>query len=114
MTLSATLKTLYTIPQEFLNSLNPVGLPPDVLELKEGILLMLLRNLRPNGMCNGTGLLIKELHDNLIVAPIVTGPAAGQLPHIPRIPMIPTDFHICFKRLLYPVQISFALTINKS
>ena len=100
--------------QEFLNSLNPADLPPHVLELKESVPIMLLRNLSLLRMCNGTRLLIKELRDNLIVATINTCPAAGQLAHIPPIPMIPTDLLICFKRLQYPVQISFALTVNKS
>lgn len=75
---------------------------------------MLLRNLSPPSMCNGTRLFIKELRDNVIVATIITGPAAGQLAHIPRIPMILTDLTISFKRLQFPVKISFALAINKS
>ncbi|CAF4918901.1 unnamed protein product [Pieris macdunnoughi] len=62
-----------------------------------------MRNLSPPSMCNGTRLLIKELKENLIVATIMTGPAAGQLAHIPRIPMILTDLPIPFKRLQFPL-----------
>lgn len=78
-------------PQEFLNYLNPAGLPPHELSLKVGTPVMLLRNLSLPNMCNGTRLLIKERKDNFIVAKIITGPAAGESAHIPRIPMIPTD-----------------------
>lgn len=101
-------------PQEFLNSLNFSGLLPQELTLKIGISIMLLRNLSPPSMCNGTRLLIKELKDNLTVVTIITGPAAGQLAHIPRIPIIPTDLPIPFKRLQFPVKTSLALSINKS
>ena len=82
-------------PQEFLNSLNPVGLPPHVLELKEGIPIMLLRNLSLTNMYYGTRLPIQELGVNLIVATIITGPAAGELVHIQRIPIIRTNGFAC-------------------
>ncbi|KAJ8883530.1 hypothetical protein PR048_015374 [Dryococelus australis] len=101
-------------PQDFLNSLNPSGLPPHELSLKVGTPIMLLRNISHPNMCNGTRLLIKDLKENLIVATILTGPAVGQLANIPRIPMIPTDLPIPFKRLQFPVKTSFAITINKS
>ncbi|KAJ8880552.1 hypothetical protein PR048_017022 [Dryococelus australis] len=101
-------------PRNFLNSLNSSGLPPHELSLKVGTPIMLLRNISPPNMCNGTRLLIKDLKENLIVATILTDPAAGQLANIPRIPMIPTDLPIYFKRLQFPIKTSFAITINKS
>jgi len=64
-------------PQEFLNLLNPSGLPPHELTLKIGVSIMVLRNLSPPTMCVGTRLIIKELKDNLIVSIIITSPAAG-------------------------------------
>ncbi|CAJ0964530.1 unnamed protein product [Ranitomeya imitator] len=56
-------------PLEFLNSLNPSGMPPHELKLKPGAVIMLLRNLnRKCGFCNGTRLYVKSLKANVIHA----------------------------------------------
>jgi ATP-dependent DNA helicase PIF1 len=54
------------------------------------------------------------LRNNIIEAVILTGPAKGEIAFIPRIPMIPSDLPFSFKRLQFPVQVSFAITINKA
>ena len=47
------------IPQEFLRSQTPSGLPPSRLNLKVGAPIILLRNLYPaSGECNGTRMII--------------------------------------------------------
>lgn len=33
---------------------------------------------------------------------------------IPRIPVLPSDFPIEFKRVQFPVKLSFAMSVNKS
>ncbi|XP_063629669.1 uncharacterized protein LOC134801075 [Cydia splendana] len=75
---------------------------------------MLLRNLSPPKLCNGTRLKVVQLQGNLIEAQILTGCGAGEAVFIPRIPLIPNNVPFHFKRLQFPVSVCFAMTINKS
>ena len=62
------------LPPEYLRAIDLPGLPPAQLQLKVGVPVMLLRNLRPRqGLYNKTRLLITVLHRHLIEARILTG-----------------------------------------
>jgi len=78
----------HLVPVEFLNKFNPSGFPHHVLRLKAGSPIMLLRNLdSPNGLSNGTRLIVRAVSGRLIDAEILGGQHKGNRVWIPRIPM---------------------------
>ena len=106
-------------PVEFLNSLNPSGLPPHKLRLRKGMPIMLLRNLNgARGLANGTRLIVRGVSRNVIDAEIATGSHAhvGRRVFIPRITLTPSEdgarVPFRLKRRQFPVRLAFAMTIN--
>jgi ATP-dependent DNA helicase PIF1 len=51
---------------------------------------------------------------NVIEAIILNGKFRGENILLLRIPIIPTDVPIQFKRLQFPIRLAFAMIINKS
>ncbi|TVU02823.1 hypothetical protein EJB05_51671, partial [Eragrostis curvula] len=105
-------------PIDFLNSLTPNELPPHELKIKINCPLIFLRNLDPHhGLCNGTRLVVRGFQNNAIDTEIVGGQHAGKRVFIPRIPLLPSEdltLPFKFKRIQFPVRLSFAMTINKA
>jgi ATP-dependent DNA helicase PIF1 len=99
---------------ELLNLLDSAGLPPYCLLLKVGSPIILLRNLDPPNLWNGTMLCVKNMLGNVIEATILKGTGEGETLFIPGIPLIPKDLPFNFKRLQFLVILAIAITINKS
>ena len=76
---------------EFLNSLDLPGLSPHILTLKIDVPIILLRNVNPPRLCNGTRLSVKKMMNNIIEATILNVKFKGEDFLLPRIPMIKTD-----------------------
>ena len=106
-------KTLFS--KEFLNNQNYPGLPKHNIHLKVNSPIVLLRNVNPmNGLCNGTRMIIKKLHNTIIEACTLDNPT--KIHYIHKMSLGPPEGKIgyVFKRLQFPVQPAFAMTINKS
>lgn len=106
-------------PVEFLNSLNPQGMPAHEVRLKVGCPIILLRNIDPNmGLANGTRLIVTAFRQRVIKATIMSGSDAhvGREVLLPRVPLSPSDpqLPIKFARLQFPVRLAFAMSINKA
>ena len=103
---------------EYLNSLEPSGLPAHRLFIKPGMPLMLMRNLNPKmGLCNGTKLIFNKVHkNNLLECSIAGGEFHSRKVLIPRITLRPKEREFAFEwsRRQFPVRVCFAMTINKS
>ena len=84
-------------PNEYINSLDPPGLPPFNLQLKVGCPIMLLRNLASvDGLCNDTQFMVIRNASCVIEAQILTGDKVDNLAFIPRISLVPSTFQSPF------------------
>lgn len=111
-------------PSECFHHYDEASLPPDLLHLKVGMPVMILRNIAPPVMCNGTRARILKVNKNVLEAEIIAGNHAGKRVFIPRIPLDSKDDEasknrrklvpVPFTRLQFPIRPAFAMTINKS
>ena len=104
-------------PIEFLHSCTPNGMPSHIINLKPGVVIMLLRSIdTKRGLCNGTRLKVLSLKPNVIYAEILSGPRKGVSVFIPRIKLAPSDVKLPFilSRRQFPIRVAFAMTINKA
>ena len=63
---------------ESLNAFNPAAILLHRLHLKEGCIIILLKNLEVSrGLVNGTRMIVKELGDDILRVEVVTGSVAG-------------------------------------
>jgi ATP-dependent DNA helicase PIF1 len=99
-----------------LNSLDLPGVPPHQVHSQVGWPIISLRNL-PNGVANGTRLIVAQLMERLIDAEVATGPMEGQRVLLSRLTITPSNvenFPFTLERRRFPVRTAFAITINKS
>jgi len=103
---------------EFLNALEPNGMPPHELQTCPGALMILLRNYSPRkGLCNGTRVVVRGQWRRLLQVQVVTGPARGNIELLPRIVCDSTgdnELPFVLRRLQFPLRPAWAISINKA
>ena len=107
----------YRYNVEYINTLNPSGLPASRLTLKPGMPVMLMRNLNPTeGLCNGTRLVFKRRLSHRLLVCRTVGLDVNRDIYIPRIKLRPKERQYPFEwsRLQFPIRAAFSITINKS
>lgn len=107
----------FDVPMDVINNIESTSLPPHVLHLKVGAVVMLLRNLDvTEGQCNGTRMLVTSLADNYIECKILCGTSKGKRTLIPKMKMTASDPFVPnpIVRFQLPVKLAFCGTINKA
>jgi len=94
-------------------------MPPHRLRLKEGMPIMLLRNIdKSAGLANGTILTIRKCMPNTILAEIMGGEHSGVQVFLPTMKLQVSEKagkkYIPLARRQFPARPAFAMTINKS
>ena len=100
---------------EQLNARTPGGTPPQRLDLKVGMPLILLRNMN-NDLMNGTRLLLVQILPHVIKCVVMTGRGVGREVFLPRFNFKHEgpDQPLTWTRRQFPVKPCWAMTINKS
>jgi ATP-dependent DNA helicase PIF1 len=115
VTAGVSMDSLYLV--EFLNTLRFSSITNHKLELKVGVLILLLRNFNQSiGLCNDTRLIVKRLGQHVNEAEIITRNNVDKHVFIPRIIMSPSkiDWPFVLHRRQFLVRVAFVMTINKS
>ncbi|XP_026416549.1 uncharacterized protein LOC113311983 [Papaver somniferum] len=102
---------------EFLQNLNPPGMPLFRINLKIGCPIILMRNLSPSeGLCNNIRLLVTKCGKHVLQMKILTGHKAGETVLLPRTSFQPSvsELNVNMTRRQFPVRVEYAMTINKS
>uniref|UniRef100_A0A0L8IDB2 DNA helicase Pif1-like 2B domain-containing protein n=1 Tax=Octopus bimaculoides TaxID=37653 RepID=A0A0L8IDB2_OCTBM len=100
-----------------INSLTPSGMLSHRLNLKVGVIIMLLRNLSiTQCLWIGTRLDVLQLHEHSIEALFIRGSYSHTIVLIPSIKIKPSAANIPFvlQRTQFLVRLSYSMTINKA
>jgi hypothetical protein len=106
-------------PLDYISSLESSFIPGHLLYLKNGCIMMCLRNVSPEAGCyNGTIMIVNDVWNGRILrCTIINGINAGEDISIPRIKLRPQDLinQPCeWDILQFPVRLAYTTTITKA
>ncbi|KAF4527518.1 hypothetical protein B566_EDAN015618 [Ephemera danica] len=104
-------------PLQTLHAITPSGMSQHRLLLKNGVVVMLLRNMDISaGLVNGSRMRVRRILPAVLECELISGERRGSTVFIPRLNMeCETSESPCpFSRYQFPVRVGFAMTINKS
>ena len=102
---------------EFLNTIEMSGMPPHLLKLKKGAMVILLRNMDlNNGHCNGVKYVVQNIKPHLLELKAISGTNVGKFLLLPRILSISKSASLPFtlRRKQFPIKLSYGLSANKA
>ncbi|VDK71531.1 unnamed protein product [Cylicostephanus goldi] len=102
--------------EEYFHNIMPAALPPYILRVKPGSIVMLLRNLDVSAqLCNGTRLVVLSIigEGKLLHCKNLTNGEDAFI-HRMNLDYANEKTGVCFCRFQFPVRLAFCMTINKS
>ncbi len=107
----------FNVAQDELDMISPPRLPPHRLELKEGAIVMLLKNLNKKlGLCNGTRFVVVEMfQDVLLLRRTIPFDGCSDELFLPKMIMSTDDTQHAgsINRIQFPLRLALCITINK-
>ena len=105
-------------PVEVLNRETPDSMPPHIIKLKAGCMVMLMRNVhRDLGLVNGARLIVRDFRSRCVDCEIASGVHKGRRVFIPRMVFLSDEGSgttFTLRRRQLPLRLAFAMTVNKS
>jgi hypothetical protein len=103
-------------PIEAVHQMTPTGLPPHILNIRVGSVVMLLVNIdTTQGLCNGTRLIVREVRPHVLDLEVLSGPHRGNRCLLTKFKMQERESEAGFKiqRIQFPIRLAYSITINK-
>jgi len=91
-------------------------MPVHDLNIKQGCMVMCLRNMSVGNVCNGTKMKIMHARDHVLECLVLTGNARGSSVVLPRITLTDDSGFdtVWFQRKQFPISVAYACSIDKS